>query len=391
MKKICFSFLIVLVFASVSLALPKFKDVPEDSWASEAVYGLVKRGITNGFPDGTFRGSEKMTRYEIAVFLNRMAEVLENNKKTPKDAPWLSGQIFFRLSKALTDTTTTNNFDIDRAYLTAAGPVGQNARVNITLDSARNSGKLDTFLKYAYADLDNVVQEKLISGITLTTRIGLQPTYWSPWVDNILGLRLVAKSLSDIDAVIPSSDFGVAIYGRAVPNEFLATNYFISATNGPGFTQAETNAGKNIAARFDTQLTQYFTVAIGGQVEDVSRSGSGNSSANALLACQFGIWRSYFEFLRGKTNQGYSLAGLVDLYALEAMLPYQLFARLDNYDPNKATANDDLVRVIVGTSYLFNEQVKVVADYNNTTYGTAAPSNAGQTISAVSLRTQVDL
>jgi len=391
MKKIFFSFLVGLVLVSVSWSLPKFKDVPDDSWASDAVYGLVKRGITNGFPDGTFRGSEKMTRYEIAVFLNRMAEVLENNQKTPQEAPWLSGQIFFRLSKALTNATTTNNFDIDRAYLTAAGPIGKNARGQITLDSARNTGKLDTFLKYAYADLDNVVQEKLISGITLTTRVGLQPTYWSPWVDKILGFRIVAKSLSDLDAGIPSSDFGLAIYGRAIPNEFLATNYFISVTNGNGYTQAETNAGKNIAARFDTQLTPYLTMAIGGQIEDASRSGNGDSTANALIACQFGIWRSYFEFLRGKTNQGYSLAGLIDLYDLESMLPYQLFARLDNYDPNKAAANDDLVRVIVGTSYLFNEQIKVIFDYNNTTYGIAAPSNAGQTTSAVSLRTQIDL
>jgi len=52
----------------------KFKDVPADHWAAKSVYNLVKLGITNGYPDGTFRGSKNITRYETAIFLSKLAE-----------------------------------------------------------------------------------------------------------------------------------------------------------------------------------------------------------------------------------------------------------------------------------------------------------------------------
>ncbi|MBU1026689.1 MAG: S-layer homology domain-containing protein [Candidatus Margulisbacteria bacterium] len=54
----------------------KFKDVPESHWAASAVYDLVKLGVTNGYPDGTFRGTKQITRYETAVFLSKLAKAV---------------------------------------------------------------------------------------------------------------------------------------------------------------------------------------------------------------------------------------------------------------------------------------------------------------------------
>lgn len=50
-----------------------FTDVPEDHWALDSVNKLVKMGVTQGYPDGTFRGREEITRYEMAIFLSKMA------------------------------------------------------------------------------------------------------------------------------------------------------------------------------------------------------------------------------------------------------------------------------------------------------------------------------
>ncbi|MDD5382791.1 MAG: S-layer homology domain-containing protein, partial [Candidatus Margulisbacteria bacterium] len=61
----------------VSVTPGKFKDVPEDHWAASSVYDLVKLGITKGYPDGTFRGSKPITRYETAIFLSKLAKALE--------------------------------------------------------------------------------------------------------------------------------------------------------------------------------------------------------------------------------------------------------------------------------------------------------------------------
>ena len=43
-----------------------FADVPQDSWAFEAVAQLAKDGIVDGYPDGTFRGGRNITRFEMA-------------------------------------------------------------------------------------------------------------------------------------------------------------------------------------------------------------------------------------------------------------------------------------------------------------------------------------
>ena len=52
--------------------------VPLNSWAYDAVDQLVKDGIVVGYPDGTFKGSRPMTRYEAAVLAYRAQDVLES-------------------------------------------------------------------------------------------------------------------------------------------------------------------------------------------------------------------------------------------------------------------------------------------------------------------------
>ena len=71
-------------FSKTALADIFFKDVPASHWASEAVYDLVKRGVTKGFPDGTFRGKKRITRYEIAVMLSKFSHSYENRDRNEK-------------------------------------------------------------------------------------------------------------------------------------------------------------------------------------------------------------------------------------------------------------------------------------------------------------------
>jgi len=46
-----------------------FKDVPVDAWYSEALRWCVENGIMYGFPDGTFKPDEPVTRAQIATLL----------------------------------------------------------------------------------------------------------------------------------------------------------------------------------------------------------------------------------------------------------------------------------------------------------------------------------
>lgn len=62
----------------------QLKDVPPDHWAAAAVKEVVAKGIMKGFPDGTFRGDQPVTRYELAVTLARFMRQVEESLKDLK-------------------------------------------------------------------------------------------------------------------------------------------------------------------------------------------------------------------------------------------------------------------------------------------------------------------
>ncbi|MEC9490679.1 MAG: S-layer homology domain-containing protein [Halanaerobiales bacterium] len=72
MKKLTMTIALILI---VALAMPafgqSFSDVPSDHWAYDAINKLVAAGIVEGYPDGEFKGSQNMTRYEMAVMVSR--------------------------------------------------------------------------------------------------------------------------------------------------------------------------------------------------------------------------------------------------------------------------------------------------------------------------------
>ena len=55
-----------------------FSDVPSTSWFNAAVSTLSNAGIINGYPDGTFRPDEPVTRAEYAVMFSRFFDVIDS-------------------------------------------------------------------------------------------------------------------------------------------------------------------------------------------------------------------------------------------------------------------------------------------------------------------------
>ncbi|RFU69535.1 alkaline serine protease [Peribacillus saganii] len=49
----------------------RFKDVPSDSFASGYIQAAYEQGILNGFPDGTFKPNSPVTRVEMAILLSK--------------------------------------------------------------------------------------------------------------------------------------------------------------------------------------------------------------------------------------------------------------------------------------------------------------------------------
>jgi peptidoglycan hydrolase CwlO-like protein len=70
--------LAILAFATISGASAQtvFPDVPAGHWAEDAVARIADLGIVIGFPDGTFRGNESFTRYQAALVVSRLLDVI---------------------------------------------------------------------------------------------------------------------------------------------------------------------------------------------------------------------------------------------------------------------------------------------------------------------------
>ena len=82
MKKI--TVIIILLYASIFTAntcYGELKDVPSDNPAYDAINDLIDRGVnvSHGYPDGTFYGNRKITKYELAYFMGTLALNMEQS------------------------------------------------------------------------------------------------------------------------------------------------------------------------------------------------------------------------------------------------------------------------------------------------------------------------
>lgn len=82
MKKllaILVSALMVVMTALPVMATTPFADVPDYHWAVDAVNLLAALGVVEGYPDGTFKGGQPATRYEVALMIARALEYLDKD------------------------------------------------------------------------------------------------------------------------------------------------------------------------------------------------------------------------------------------------------------------------------------------------------------------------
>ncbi|MCL2684295.1 MAG: S-layer homology domain-containing protein, partial [Synergistaceae bacterium] len=66
-----------------------FMDVPASHWAYDAVAQLASRGIVSGYPDGTFKGPQPATRYEIASVIARALAYADMEHASKQDVEML--------------------------------------------------------------------------------------------------------------------------------------------------------------------------------------------------------------------------------------------------------------------------------------------------------------
>jgi hypothetical protein len=230
-------FSLIICLSSAVLAKDYLQDVPEGHWATEAVYELVKMGITTGYPDGTFRGKQDVSRYEMASFLSRFMEHFNLQRgKREKLVEELKSEIAlikFKKKKAEEET----NF---------SGELESRARISPT---APRGGKIDYRLKL---NLVKNFDEKTSLKISLDT------------VDagfNADSLRLLATKLVDIESKFKLGvfDFKVNLGPGVVPHteDFFSSEKNIIYIRPKSAVEASTSTGKlNFSASYVTRRVE---------------------------------------------------------------------------------------------------------------------------------------
>ncbi len=91
MKKILALVAVValVAFAAPAFAANPFMDVPMNHWAYDAVGQLASRGVVSGYPDGSYKGNQPMTRYEMASLVARSLAVVDMEKASKQDVEML--------------------------------------------------------------------------------------------------------------------------------------------------------------------------------------------------------------------------------------------------------------------------------------------------------------
>lgn len=87
-KKIISCLVAVMLLCSVipaTFAATTFSDVPQNKFYSEGVFWCTEKGFVSGYPDGTFKPNQQISRGELAVIMNKMLGLKDAAENTFKD------------------------------------------------------------------------------------------------------------------------------------------------------------------------------------------------------------------------------------------------------------------------------------------------------------------
>ncbi|OGC40904.1 hypothetical protein A2438_01255 [candidate division WOR-1 bacterium RIFOXYC2_FULL_46_14] len=248
--------------ATTEASAIKFKDVPDKSWAAGSVYTLVKLGITQGFPDGTFRGKQKISRYELASFLTKLIEatggVEQKNIKADLDSikeqlATMKKSSQIPVSGSVESVLRYGNLMVND--LNSHGPVAS-YRVIASMMNDLGAGtslkfNLDTMDAGYYnggSDIINRLLDIQAKTSVNPANIGLSELGFRDPMDVLLTIGPGPQQHTDGTGLLPS-ETGI-VYERPYTGVDLQTGFFGTRVKGGYFAAAKSLTGKITSNRF---------------------------------------------------------------------------------------------------------------------------------------------
>jgi len=330
--------LVVGAASTTFAAANPFSDVPSDHWSYDAVSKLAKDGVIDGYGDGTYRGDQKITRYEMAQMVAKAmtksdvsaadkamidklaaeyADELNNlgvrvsNLEKKSDNVKFTGLMRLdakRYNEAYQGDKTVNGTGLLRLDINAA--VNDNWAVKARLDGQTSlnqdkalNGEDKVTLKRIYAegplfgadakvgkfgafDSDNLTNGGLIIDTDLT---GVEFTFGNALKTKVTYGRLDTADIAAIGTSTNAADYAAVQFGYNAGK----------VTLGAGYTYLKDNSDTNIFtnrvgddkvgiwnAGFDYALSKDFTFGgeYAGSDADASKSGLDSKEEKAYSA-----------------------------------------------------------------------------------------------------------
>jgi len=310
-------------------------------------------------------------------------------------------------SKTTDNAVSTNQFSVNRAYLTLTKDVNDWLGMNVTadlfnsVDPADNRNGLELRLKYAYAN---------VNLFGTTTQLGMIPTPSDAYDSAIWPYRVQGQNLWDGQGIQATSDLGISIQGpvggymddsylkfAAKPFAGKWGGYFVGIYNGPGFANTEANGNKIVSGLVYVRPLPMVPVLRGLQLAYVGTYGKSNATFapgagvvtdypdfQANIA-QVSLQQEYFTIM-GQYYWGQATAisneqndrkgYLVDAFVrVPTMEKIRVFGRYYHYDPNTDRSNLGYKTYAAGLSYDVAAEFMPFVAFEHRSYESALAGN----------------
>ena len=220
-------------------------------------------------------------------------------------------------------TRSANQFQLDRAYLTAKAKVADRTSIRLTADVYRPGGNSSYTLraKYAFVQYDYWLNNEGFLGANGQVRLGMQQTIIIDTEEQFWP-RYVAKAALERGGYFSSSDLGASTtlsFGKGLGE------LFAMVANGPGYTTPENDRFKDYSARLT--LTPF-----------------GSTLAHGLVIAPWIYKGTVASPLRPSEGRKHNRAGIFSGYKAPAFMIGGTFARATNENeravPNGIATDD---------------------------------------------------
>jgi hypothetical protein len=184
-----------------------------------------------------------MKRIVIALMLVALASNVSFAAETE-----VGGTLYTTYMMNLSDgADDANAFSVDRAYVNIKSKLSEHTTVKFTSDLRLQDNLYDIIIKYAFFDWQPAFARK-----AATLRLGMQPTQYIEFMNELWGHRYVAKMALDEEKYLTTADLGGSIIA-GLGQKAKYGSVIASVLNGTSYTEVEeANKQKdiNLVAQF---------------------------------------------------------------------------------------------------------------------------------------------